>query len=98
LSTTNPTCCPGANPGRRGGKPASNRLSYGTALSCVISTFLIIIIIIIIIIINGKIALLEPQHSLEDSARLHPVFTPFDFVTLIFLQSKVVGLESKPQP
>jgi hypothetical protein len=35
LSTTNPTCCPDANPGRRGGKPASNRLSYGTALySC----------------------------------------------------------------
>jgi hypothetical protein len=31
LSTTNPTCCPHANPGRRGGKPASNRLSYGTA-------------------------------------------------------------------
>jgi hypothetical protein len=23
--------CPGANPGRRGGKPAANRLSYGTA-------------------------------------------------------------------
>jgi hypothetical protein len=31
LSTTNPTCCPEANPGRRGGKPATNRLSYGTA-------------------------------------------------------------------
>jgi hypothetical protein len=31
LSTTNPTCCPDANPGRRGGKPASNSLSYGTA-------------------------------------------------------------------
>jgi hypothetical protein len=31
LSTTNPTCCPDANPGRRGGKPASNRFSYGTA-------------------------------------------------------------------
>jgi hypothetical protein len=30
LSTTNPTCCPDANPGRRGGKPASNRLSYDT--------------------------------------------------------------------
>jgi hypothetical protein len=27
----NPYCCPEANPGRRGGKPASNRLSYGTA-------------------------------------------------------------------
>jgi hypothetical protein len=31
LSTANPTCCPYANPGRYGGKPASNRLSYGTA-------------------------------------------------------------------
>jgi hypothetical protein len=31
LSTTNPTCCPDANPGCRGEKPASNRLSYGTA-------------------------------------------------------------------
>jgi hypothetical protein len=31
LSTTNPTCCPNANPGRRGGKPTTNRLSYGTA-------------------------------------------------------------------
>jgi hypothetical protein len=31
LSTTNPTCCPEANPGRRVGKPATNRLSYGTA-------------------------------------------------------------------
>jgi hypothetical protein len=33
LCTTNPTCCPYANPGRRSGKPASNRLSYGTALA-----------------------------------------------------------------
>jgi hypothetical protein len=32
LSTTKPTCCPEANPGRRGGKSASNRLSYGTAM------------------------------------------------------------------
>jgi hypothetical protein len=31
LPTTNPTCCPDANLGRRGGKPASNRLDYGTA-------------------------------------------------------------------
>jgi hypothetical protein len=30
LSTRNSTCCPDANPGRRGGKPATNRLSYGT--------------------------------------------------------------------
>jgi hypothetical protein len=31
LSTTNPTCCPDVNQGHGGGKPASNRLSYGTA-------------------------------------------------------------------
>jgi hypothetical protein len=34
LSTTNPTCWPYANQGRRGGKPATNRLSYGTAPRC----------------------------------------------------------------
>jgi hypothetical protein len=28
LSTTNPTCCPVGNPGRRSGKPTTNRLSY----------------------------------------------------------------------
>jgi hypothetical protein len=33
LSTTKPTCCPDANPGRRGGKSATNRLSYGTAMA-----------------------------------------------------------------
>jgi hypothetical protein len=32
LSTINPTWPdPGSNPCRRGGKPATNRLSYGTA-------------------------------------------------------------------
>jgi hypothetical protein len=31
LSTTNPTCCPDANPGCCGGKPVPNRLSYGKA-------------------------------------------------------------------
>jgi hypothetical protein len=31
LSTTNPTCCPDAKPGRRCGKPATYRLTYGTA-------------------------------------------------------------------
>jgi hypothetical protein len=32
LSTTNPTSLdPGLNPGRRGGKPATNRLTYGAA-------------------------------------------------------------------
>jgi hypothetical protein len=34
LSTTNPTWPdPGLNPGRRGGKPATNRFSYGAAMS-----------------------------------------------------------------
>jgi hypothetical protein len=32
LFTTNPTCCPDGNPSRRGGKPATNRLRYGTDL------------------------------------------------------------------
>jgi hypothetical protein len=31
LSTINSTCCPDENLGRRGGKPAANRLSYNTA-------------------------------------------------------------------
>jgi hypothetical protein len=32
FSTTDPTWADlGSNPGRRGGKPATNRLSYGTA-------------------------------------------------------------------
>jgi hypothetical protein len=29
-----PHACPDVNPGRRGGKPATNRLSYGTAKIC----------------------------------------------------------------
>jgi hypothetical protein len=34
LSTTNPTWPdPSSNPGRRGGKPATNRLSYGAEVS-----------------------------------------------------------------
>jgi hypothetical protein len=33
LSTTNPTCCPEANPGHRCGKRATNRFSYGTVQS-----------------------------------------------------------------
>jgi hypothetical protein len=35
LSTTNPTWTdPGSNPGLRGGRPAANRLSHGTAEKC----------------------------------------------------------------
>jgi hypothetical protein len=34
LSTTNPTCLdPVLIPGRQGGKPATNRLSYGAAIN-----------------------------------------------------------------
>jgi hypothetical protein len=40
LSTTNSTCCPDANPDRRGGKPATNPLSYVTALARVYCTSL----------------------------------------------------------
>jgi hypothetical protein len=32
LSTRDPTCCPDANPGHRGGKSATDRLTYGTAI------------------------------------------------------------------
>jgi hypothetical protein len=38
LSTTNPTCSPDENPDRRGGKPATNRLSYGTALFFILTS------------------------------------------------------------
>jgi hypothetical protein len=34
-----PHACQDANPGRRGGKPATNRLSYGTACNDVASTY-----------------------------------------------------------
>jgi hypothetical protein len=47
---------------------------------------------------SAKTAFFEPQPSLEDSARFHPVFTSLDFATIIFLQSKVVSLESNPRP
>jgi hypothetical protein len=30
MCTTNPTCCPDAKPGHRSGKPATDRLIYGT--------------------------------------------------------------------
>jgi hypothetical protein len=33
----NLTRCPDENPGRRGGKPATNRLSYGTAIGHVLT-------------------------------------------------------------
>jgi hypothetical protein len=41
LSTTNPTWPDlGANPGRQGGKPATNCLSYGTALMHMLVTYI----------------------------------------------------------
>jgi hypothetical protein len=40
LSTTDPTCCLDANPGRHGGKPVTNHLSYGTSLVLVTDTLL----------------------------------------------------------
>jgi hypothetical protein len=52
----------------------------------------------IIIIIMAKRARLNPQPSLEDTARSDPIFTSLDFVTIFFLQSKVVSLASNPQP
>jgi hypothetical protein len=61
LSTTNPTQTnPGLNPGFRGGRPATNRLSHGTALMhggylqspiCLQDAYFVISIIIFIIII-----------------------------------------------
>jgi hypothetical protein len=39
LSITNPTCCPDANPDRRGEKPTTNRLNYGTGM--LYNTFLL---------------------------------------------------------
>jgi hypothetical protein len=39
LSTTKPTCCPYANPGRRGGKPASNR--WATARPGILLVFIL---------------------------------------------------------
>jgi hypothetical protein len=48
LSTTNPTWQdPGSDPGRRGEKPATNRLSYGAALFCLL-LFIIILFIFIL--------------------------------------------------
>ena len=40
LSTTNPTWTdPGSNPGLHGERPASNRLSHGTALSVILNKY-----------------------------------------------------------
>jgi hypothetical protein len=39
-----------------------------------------------------KIAFFKPQHSLENSARLHPIFTSLNIRTIIFLETKVISL------
>jgi hypothetical protein len=49
LSTTNLTCCPDANPGRRGGKPATTRLSYGTAFVLPMFSFCLRKIIVLLV-------------------------------------------------
>jgi hypothetical protein len=61
----------------------------------VIVVVITIIIIIIIILIIGKTGRLEPYPSLEDSAKLHPVFISLNFTTVTFLQSNI-SLTSKP--
>jgi hypothetical protein len=44
LSTTNPTWTdPGSNPGLRGGRPAANRVSHGTAKAVLIAKQLTIL-------------------------------------------------------
>jgi hypothetical protein len=45
---------------------------------------------------ESESALFEPWLLLEDSARLHLVFTSLDFETIILLQSRVVSVESNP--
>jgi hypothetical protein len=57
---------------------------------------MIMIIIIIIIIIIGKTALLEPQPSLEDSARFDPVHTSLNFATVIFSRARPSALRQPP--
>jgi hypothetical protein len=52
LSTANPTWIdPGANPGLRGERPASNRLSHGTALDDVVNVIIMIIVVMIMVVV-----------------------------------------------
>jgi hypothetical protein len=41
--STKPICCPDKNPGGRGRKPLTNRLSYGTAITTDLKSFFYII-------------------------------------------------------
>jgi hypothetical protein len=52
-----------------------------------------------IIVIIGRTVLFEPQPSLEDSIRMHLVFTSLDFeTTIFFLRNKVPSLASNCHP
>jgi hypothetical protein len=50
-----------------------------------------------LIIIIDKTTLFEPYVSLDDSARLHPVFSLLDFaIIFLLLQNKLVKFEFNP--
>jgi hypothetical protein len=82
----NPTCCPDANPGRRGGKPATNGLSYGTAS---IATILPACLPACLPV--GATALGEPWPPLQ------PVSTVRFLNEIIFLLNGVFGPMPNPQ-
>jgi hypothetical protein len=66
-------------------------------MPCIFETsYIHVIIIIIIIIIIVRTALLEPWPSLEDSVILHPVYTSFDFATIIFYRASLSALRPTP--
>jgi hypothetical protein len=49
-----------------------------------------------IIIIVSKTALFEPQLFLEDSVKMHPVFTSLNFVTIILYRARSSALHPTP--
>jgi hypothetical protein len=76
LSITNPTRCDlGSNPGRRNGKPATNHLSYGTALQCWL--------------INQFIILIKKSHSFMPGKKVGLIIVPY-FVALISLPYNII--------
>jgi hypothetical protein len=71
VSTTNPTWIdPGANPGLRGERPATNRLSHGTALSGV--NGLSLSTLIAAILLRGDI-ITEDSYGLPHTEIFHPI-------------------------
>jgi hypothetical protein len=55
LPTTNPTWLdPHLNPGRRGGKPATNRLSYGAAFLCMFLSILLGLYLFTIVYVSRR--------------------------------------------